>query len=62
MALPLLLDHYAPDMERVPAFLMRLALDVDYSQEKPCLRWGTAACMAPESHLFSWLRLHGTLA
>ena len=35
-ALPQLIDGYVPDMARLPAFLLHLARDVEWRQEKPC--------------------------
>ena len=35
-ALPQLIDGYAPPLERLPAFLLHMARDVEWGQEKPC--------------------------
>lgn len=34
--LPLLLDHYTPDLDRLPSFVLALGNDVDWDSEKEC--------------------------
>ncbi|CAH1405931.1 unnamed protein product [Nezara viridula] len=36
LSIPLLLDKYMPDITRLPNYILRLACDVDWKQEKPC--------------------------
>ncbi|CAL8258430.1 unnamed protein product [Lota lota] len=36
--LPLLLDHYSPVMEGLPMFILRLATEVNWDDEKECFR------------------------
>ena len=38
MALPALIDHYVPDMDRLPQLVLRLARDVEWRSEKECFR------------------------
>eukprot|EP00884_Botryococcus_braunii_P016648 jgi/Botrbrau1/3667/Bobra.0008s0002.1 len=35
-ALPAIIDHYVPDLDRLPSLVIRLAQDVDWSDEKSC--------------------------
>lgn len=35
-ALPQLIDGYVPPMAQLPAFLLRMARDVEWDDEKPC--------------------------
>ncbi len=35
-ALPAIIDHYVPDLNRLPSLVIRLAQDVDWSDEKCC--------------------------
>lgn len=37
-ALPQLVDGYVPDLARLPGFVLSLARDVDWAEEKPCFR------------------------
>lgn len=37
-ALPQLIDGYVPPMAQLPAFLLHLARDVEWAEEKPCFR------------------------
>ncbi|KAL7572827.1 hypothetical protein ACA910_014681 [Epithemia clementina (nom. ined.)] len=37
-ALPVLLDNYVPCLHGLPLFLLRLATEVDWTEEKPCFR------------------------
>ncbi|XP_022159006.1 DNA mismatch repair protein MLH1 [Momordica charantia] len=41
--LPLVLDQYTPDMDRVPEFIVSLANDIDWEDEKNCLQSVSAA-------------------
>lgn len=45
LSLPAVIDHYVPDMDRLPGFVLRLALDVDWSDEKPCFATLAQACL-----------------
>jgi len=45
VGLPALVERHAPDPERIPQFLLRLALDVDFGAEKACLG-GVAEALA----------------
>ncbi|KAG9440244.1 hypothetical protein H6P81_020409 [Aristolochia fimbriata] len=42
-ALPVVLDHYTPDMDRVPEFVLSLGNDVNWNDEKQCLQSISAA-------------------
>ncbi|KAK9813170.1 hypothetical protein WJX72_010077 [[Myrmecia] bisecta] len=37
-SLPQLIDAYCPDLDRLPQFVMRMARDVDWDDEKACFR------------------------
>ena len=37
-ALPQLVDGHVPDLARLPGFVLSLARDVDWAEEKPCFR------------------------
>jgi len=37
-SLPQLVDGHAPDLDRLPGFVLALARDVDWAEEKPCFR------------------------
>ncbi len=37
-SLPQLVDGHAPDLDRLPGFVLALARDVDWAAEKPCFR------------------------
>ncbi|CAL8107723.1 unnamed protein product [Prunus armeniaca] len=41
--LPVILDQYTPDMDRVPEFVLCLGNDVDWEEEKKCLQVISAA-------------------
>ncbi|KAI4388834.1 hypothetical protein MLD38_001128 [Melastoma candidum] len=41
--LPVILDQYTPDMDRVPEFVLTLGNDVDWDNEKSCLQTISAA-------------------
>lgn len=41
--LPVVLDQYTPDMDRVPEFILSLANDIDWEDEKNCLQSISAA-------------------
>ncbi|KGN45878.2 DNA mismatch repair protein MLH1 isoform X2 [Cucumis sativus] len=41
--LPVVLDQYTPDMDRVPEFMLSLANDIDWEDEKTCLQSISAA-------------------
>jgi DNA mismatch repair protein MLH1 len=36
--LPMLLEDYVPDMRHLPMFILRMAVEVDWSMEKTCLK------------------------
>jgi len=38
LALPQIIDNYVPPLERLPMFVLRLCTEVDWTEEKPCLR------------------------
>ncbi|KAA0034986.1 DNA mismatch repair protein MLH1 isoform X1 [Cucumis melo var. makuwa] len=42
-SLPVVLDQYTPDMDRVPEFMLSLANDIDWEDEKTCLQSISAA-------------------
>ena len=35
-ALPVLIDHYTPDMDRLPLLILGLVRDVDWQMETAC--------------------------
>ncbi|XP_078433528.1 MUTL-homolog 1 isoform X1 [Wolffia australiana] len=43
LKLPVILDQYNPDMDRVPEFLLSLGNDVEWDEEKACFRTIAAA-------------------
>lgn len=43
-ALPQLIDGYVPQMARLPAFLLHMARDVEWHQEKPCFHTLAQVC------------------
>eukprot|EP00954_Amorphochlora_amoebiformis_P003734 289757-Amorphochlora_amoeboformis.AAC.1 len=38
IALPEIIPNYVPPMAKLPGFLLRLSLDVNWSEEKPCFQ------------------------
>lgn len=38
VGLPVLIDHYTPDLERLPQFVLQLARHVDWQTEKACFQ------------------------
>lgn len=44
LSLPAIIDHYVPDLDRLPGFILRLALEVDWSDEKRCFASLAQAC------------------
>ena len=45
-ALPQLVDGHVPDLARLPGFVLSLARDVDWAEEKPCFRTLAEVCPA----------------
>ncbi|KAK9796301.1 hypothetical protein WJX73_009226 [Symbiochloris irregularis] len=45
VGLPALIDHYTPDLDRLPQFVLRLARHVDWQTEKECFQ-GLAEALA----------------
>ncbi len=49
--LPVLIDGYAPDLARLPDFVLRLSRDVEWEQEKACFRTvAEVGCCAEGGH------------
>jgi len=44
-SIPSIVDGCTPELDRLPMLLLRLATDVDWTDEKPCFR-GIATCLA----------------
>lgn len=44
-ALPALIDHYTPDLDRLPQFVLQLARHVDWQTEKACFQGLAQVCV-----------------
>jgi hypothetical protein len=54
-SLPVLLEDYRPDPNRLPAFVLALARDVEWGEEKDCFRNLAQVGFVNGIHFLSWM-------